>query len=119
MLTVLTGVHVALTLALIGLVLVQRGKGADVGAAFGSGASQTMFGSAGAASFLTRTTAVVATLFFVSSLTLAYLASQRDDGRSVADAAVSAAVAPIEDVVVEEVVPADVPMLPQDTAPAE
>ena len=85
MVTVLTVIHVLLTIALIVLVLIQRGKGADLGAAFGSGASSTMFGSQGAASFLTRATAVIATLFFVTSLTLGYLASQRMDRKSVTD----------------------------------
>ena len=69
-------VHVAVGLLLIGLVLLQRGKGADAGAGFGAGASGTVFGSRGASSFLSRTTAVLATLFFATSLTLAYLAGQ-------------------------------------------
>jgi len=69
-------IHVAVGLLLIGLVLLQRGKGADAGAGFGAGASGTVFGSRGASSFLSRTTAVLATLFFATSLTLAYLAGQ-------------------------------------------
>lgn len=69
-------VHVAVGLLLIGLVLLQRGKGADAGAGFGAGASGTVFGARGASSFLTRTTAVLATMFFATSLTLAYLAGQ-------------------------------------------
>jgi len=85
MLTVLTVVHVLLTISLIGLVLIQRGKGADMGAAFGSGASNTMFGSQGAASFLTRTTGVIATLFFVTSLSLAYMGGQRTERQSVTE----------------------------------
>ena len=85
MLTVLTVAHVLLTISLIVLVLIQRGKGADIGAAFGSGASNTMFGSQGSASFLTRTTAVIATLFFVTSLTLAYMSGQRVERTSVID----------------------------------
>jgi len=85
MLTVLTVVHVLLTISLIGLVLIQRGKGADMGAAFGAGASNTMFGSQGAASFLTRTTGVVATLFFVTSLSLAYMGGQRTERQSVTE----------------------------------
>ena len=85
MLTVLTVVHVLLTVSLIGLVLIQRGKGADMGAAFGSGASNTMFGSQGAASFLTRTTGVIATLFFVTSLSLAYMGGQRTERQSVTE----------------------------------
>lgn len=69
-------VHVAVGLLLIGLVLLQRGKGADAGAGFGAGASGTVFGSRGASSFLSRTTAVLATMFFATSLALAYLAGQ-------------------------------------------
>ena len=63
--------------ALIGLVLLQQGKGADVGAAFGSGSSGTVFGSSGGANFLTRLTTFFAVLFFVLSFSLAYLAKER------------------------------------------
>ena len=69
--------HTVIALAIIALVLLQRGKGADAGAAFGAGASGTVFGSRGASSFFSRATAVLATAFFASSLTLAYLSSQR------------------------------------------
>ncbi|MDR2015914.1 MAG: preprotein translocase subunit SecG [Azoarcus sp.] len=68
-------VHVLAGLGVIGLVLMQHGKGADMGAAFGSGASGSLFGSSGSANFLSRTTAVLATVFFITSLGLAYLAS--------------------------------------------
>ena len=64
-------------LALIGLVLLQQGKGADVGAAFGSGSSGTVFGSSGGANFLTRLTTLFAVLFFVLSFSLAYMAKER------------------------------------------
>ncbi len=74
--TILVAVHLILAIGLIGLVLIQHGKGADAGAAFGSGASSTVFGSQGSGSFLTRATAVLATLFFVTSLALAYFAMQ-------------------------------------------
>lgn len=77
--------QVLLCISLIGLILIQHGKGADVGAAFGSGASGTVFGSHGSASFLTRITAVLATLFFVNSLTLAYFVGQRLEKASVID----------------------------------
>jgi len=77
--------HVAVGLLLIGLVLLQRGKGADAGAGFGAGASGTVFGSRGAASFLTRTTAFLATIFFATSLTLAYLAGQTTAPTSLMD----------------------------------
>ena len=68
-------VHILAALGVIGLVLVQHGKGADMGAAFGSGASGSLFGATGSANFLSRTTAVLATVFFVTSLLLAYVAS--------------------------------------------
>ncbi len=67
--------HVLLALALVILVLIQHGKGADMGAAFGTGSAGSLFGSSGAANFLSRSTAVCATLFFVTSLGLTYLHS--------------------------------------------
>lgn len=70
-------IHILAALGIIGLVLVQHGKGADMGAAFGSGASGSLFGASGSANFLSRTTAVLAAVFFVTSLTLAYVASQK------------------------------------------
>lgn len=66
-------IHVLVSLALIGLVLIQHGKGADVGAAFGSGASNTMFGSQGSSSFLFKLTCSLAAVFFVTSLILGYM----------------------------------------------
>jgi len=69
--------HVLIALAIIGLVLLQHGKGADMGSGFGGGASGSLFGATGSANFLSRTTAVLATLFFISSLGLAYLATSR------------------------------------------
>jgi len=71
--------HTMIALMIIILVLLQRGKGADAGAAFGAGASGTVFGARGSSSFFSRATAVFATLFFASSLTLAYLSSQRSE----------------------------------------
>ncbi len=73
-------IHTLIALAIIGLVLLQRGKGADAGAAFGAGASGTVFGARGSSSFFSRATAVLATAFFATSLTLAYLSSQRTTG---------------------------------------
>jgi preprotein translocase subunit SecG len=67
--------HVLLAAAIVGLVLLQRGKGADAGAGFGAGASGTVFGARGSASFLSRTTATLAALFIVTSLSLAYMDS--------------------------------------------
>jgi len=69
-------IHTLIALSIIGLVLIQRGKGADVGAAFGSGASGTVFGGRGSTSFFSRATAVLATAFFATSLALAYISSQ-------------------------------------------
>lgn len=66
--------HILVAISMVGLILIQQGKGADAGAAFGSGASGTVFGARGAASFLTRTTAILAALFFSTSVVLAYLA---------------------------------------------
>jgi preprotein translocase subunit SecG len=77
--------HVLLALGIVGLVLLQRGKGADAGAGFGAGASGTVFGARGSANFLSRTTAVLATLFFLSSLGLSYLFSNGPAETSVMD----------------------------------
>jgi preprotein translocase subunit SecG len=74
---VLVVLHVLMALAIIGLVLLQHGKGADMGSGFGGGASGSLFGATGSANFLSRTTAVLAAIFFVSSLALAYFATQR------------------------------------------
>ena len=70
-------VHVLVALAIIGLVLLQHGKGADMGSGFGGGASGSLFGATGSANFLSRATAVLATIFFALSLALAYLATHR------------------------------------------
>ena len=66
-------VHVLTAVVLIGLVLMQHGKGADMGAAFGSGSAGSLFGSSGSANFLSRSTAVAATIFFITSLLLTYI----------------------------------------------
>jgi len=77
--TIVLIAHTVIALLIIILVLLQRGKGADAGAAFGSGASSTVFGSQGSSNFFSRSTAVLAAAFFVSSLSLAYLSSQQAD----------------------------------------
>jgi preprotein translocase subunit SecG len=69
--------HVLVALAIIGLVLLQHGKGADMGSGFGGGASSSLFGATGSANFLSRTTAVLAALFFILSLGLAYVATHK------------------------------------------
>ena len=83
--TILVVFHLFLAVGLVGLILIQHGKGADMGAAFGSGASGTVFGAKGSASFLTRLTAGLATLFFITSMIMAYFAAQRDDGSVILD----------------------------------
>lgn len=88
--TVLLTLHILVSAALIALVLMQHGRGADAGAAFGSGGASTVFGSRGAGGFLTRATTVLATLFFVISLSLAYLTTQDLHQSSVVDRTESA-----------------------------
>ncbi|GAC1625558.1 MAG: preprotein translocase subunit SecG [Nevskia sp.] len=95
MYTLLVVTHVLVSVALIGLVLIQHGKGADAGAAFGSGASGTVFGSRGSANFLSRMTAWLAGAFFVLSLALAYIVHGRSGAAgSVVDALPAAPVVP-------------------------
>ena len=76
-------VHVGVALAICGFVLLQHGKGADMGAAFGSGSSGSLFGAAGSANFLSRTTAILAAVFFLSSLGLTYLGSMNAPAKDV------------------------------------
>ncbi|WP_439638354.1 preprotein translocase subunit SecG [Nevskia sp.] len=85
MYTILVVLHVLVSIALIALVLIQHGKGADAGAAFGSGASGTVFGARGSANFLTRVTAWLAAVFFVLSLALAYIVHGRSNSESVVE----------------------------------
>ena len=75
--SIVLGAHVFVAIAIVSLVLLQRGKGAEAGTGFGSGASGTVFGARGSANFLSRATGVLATLFFITSLALAYLATQQ------------------------------------------
>ena len=77
MTTVFIVLHIAVCIALIMIVLLQTGKGADMGAAFGGGASQTLFGSTGASTFLGKATTVVAVVFMITSLWLAYSSSHK------------------------------------------
>jgi preprotein translocase subunit SecG len=78
-------VHVLTAVVLIGLVLMQHGKGADMGAAFGTGSAGSLFGSSGSANFLSRSTAVAATLFFITSLSLTYIYSHPAQQQGVMD----------------------------------
>ncbi len=81
--TLVLVIHVLAALALVGLILLQHGKGADVGAAFGSGASGSLFGASGSANFLSRTTAIIAVVFFVTSLGLTYFSSRKTEHKGV------------------------------------
>jgi preprotein translocase subunit SecG len=97
--TLILAVQLLSALAMIGLVLIQHGKGADMGASFGSGASGSLFGASGSANFLSRSTAALATVFFITTLALAYLgttgrAAGPAGGSSVLDRAAPSASAP-------------------------
>jgi preprotein translocase subunit SecG len=95
LITIILTVQMLAALGMIGLILVQHGKGADMGAAFGSGGSGSLFGASGSANFLSRTTAVLATVFFVSTLALAYFGNVRPVvAGSVLESAAPAEVAP-------------------------
>ncbi len=113
--------HVFLAVGLIVLILIQRGKGAEAGAAFGAGASGTVFGARGSASFLTRATAALATLFFATSLGLAFLSGQAPVTVSVMEGAVPQELA-------EDALPSllpsqgevmDLPALPESQLPVD
>lgn len=113
LLVVIVTVHVIAALGIVGLVLLQHGKGADMGAAFGSGASGSLFGASGSANFLSRATAVLALIFFLTSLSLTYIATHKTAsvGGGVMDA-VKTEPAPAP------VVPAAPPQTAPETAPA-
>lgn len=95
--------HVLVAIAVIGFVLLQHGKGADMGAAFGGGSSGSLFGSAGSANFLSRTTAILATVFFLTSVALTWFGSRDGTPQGVMDKGV------MERTVVPPAVPTDVP----------
>jgi len=107
--TLLVVLHVLLAAGLIGLVLIQHGKGADAGAAFGSGASATVFGARGAASFLSRATALLATLFFLTSLALAYFSMRAAERPGLLGEAPVPAAAPAA-------LPTELPVVPEPKA---
>lgn len=94
--SVILAVQMLAALGMIGLILIQHGKGADMGASFGSGSSGSLFGASGSANFLSRTTAVLASVFFVATLALAYLGNSRpvSSGSVLEGAAVTAPAAP-------------------------
>ena len=109
MYTILVVVQVLVAIALIALVLLQQGKGADAGAAFGSGASGTVFGARGSANFLSSATAWLAAAFFAISLALAYFVNARSENQSIVDQVPAATTtAPV----------APTPAIPAESAPA-
>jgi preprotein translocase subunit SecG len=119
---VILGVHVLLALMIIGLVLLQRGKGAEAGAGFGSGASGTVFGARGTSTLFSKLTAIFAGLFFVTSLSLAYLGTHAPaEPTSVLERAAQAAAAASKASPPPAVTPpatAPAPTAPAPTAPA-
>ena len=127
--TLILAVQLLSALAMIGLVLIQHGKGADMGASFGSGASGSLFGATGSANFLSRSTAALATLFFACTLVLTYLgssgnATRASTGGSVLDSAAPAASAAPAPGAIPGSIPAPAPTaatpaLPTPIQPAE
>ena len=101
-------VHILAAVSVVGLVLLQHGKGADMGAAFGSGSSGSVFGSSGSANFMSRATAVLATVFFLTSLGLTYLSSHKTENKGVMDKAVPA----------QSSAPSPAPSVPVESSPA-
>ena len=121
---IILGVQILAALGMIGLILVQHGKGADMGAAFGGGSSGSLFGASGSANFLSRTTAVLAAVFFVATLALAYFGNPRPASTgSVLEGAAPALIAPVVEsgpaaAIPGNVAPVAAPESPA-TAPAE
>lgn len=93
--SVVWALHMLVAAGVVGLVLLQHGKGADMGAAFGSGSSGSLFGATGSANFLSRATAILATLFFMTSMGLTMFSSQKSTSEAVAPAPVQSAPAPM------------------------
>ncbi len=112
MITAISAIHIISALALVLIVLLQTGRGSDIGAAFGSGASQTLFGSSGTSGFMTRLTTGVVVLFMLTSLVLAIMYSHRHQGSSVR------VPAPMEQNVPAPAAPVPAPAAPAPAAPA-
>jgi preprotein translocase subunit SecG len=111
--------HVLLALGIVGLVLLQRGRGADAGAGFGAGASGTVFGARGSASFLSRMTAVLATLFFLTSLGLSYLFSRGTEAPASVMDRTPAQQAPVDPTAIQAApAPEPAPPASESSAPA-
>jgi len=115
--SILIVAQVVISISLVTLVLLQQGKGADAGAAFGSGSSSTVFGSRGSSNFLSRSTAVLAALFFFNSLGMAYLISNQPTAQSVVDQAVIEETTEVQVEATEQDVP--VMDIPAEDVPVE
>ena len=136
--TILLVAQVLIAISLIGMILIQHGKGADAGAAFGSGASSTVFGSQGSSNFLTKATAILVFLFLANSLTLAYLASKSmtvqeslmlrteqiiQQGEELSEMLIPDSGLELSDIVSEDDIPMipetmnDIPAIPESTVP--
>ena len=115
---VLIIIHVVVSIAMIMIVLLQTGKGADMGAAFGGGASQTLFGSGGASTFLTKLTTVAAVVFMITSLTLAYYSNRAKSSIMMETKPPVTQQAVPQAQPTEPTAPAEQPAAPTTTAPA-
>jgi preprotein translocase subunit SecG len=113
--TIVIVVHLLVALAVVGLVLVQQGKGADAGASFGAGGSATVFGGQGSATFLSRFTGILAALFFLTSLGLAYFAKEKAEALSGIGLPAPAAIQAPQQSAPND----DVPVLEKPQSPAE
>lgn len=111
-------VHLLLALAIIGLIMLQQGKGADMGASFGAGASQTLFGSSGGGNVLTKTTAWMVALFFATSFGLAVIAKNKTTSVDEFDLPIPEAAAEQSPSTVDELPSIDVPEMPSSDIPA-
>lgn len=111
-------IHVGAALGVIGLVLLQHGKGADAGAAFGSGASGSVFGATGSANFLSRTTAILATVFFITSIGLSVVINKQSGVRGVMTKSVEPAPAPASVPIVPAPAGQSSTVIPAPSAPA-
>ncbi len=110
-------IHVLTALAIIGMILLQQGKGAEAGASFGSGASQTMFGSAGSWNFFSKVTAILATIFFVTSFGLAIIAKNKSGVDSILLPEMEIIEAPLNGAMIDEIPVAedDLPAAPAES----
>lgn len=117
--TLVLVVHILVALAMIGLILLQQGKGAEAGASFGGGGAATVFGAAGSGNFLTRTTSVLVTIFFITSVALAVFAKHRAGQVDVLPGAPATTTVPVS-ALPKQAVPATTaaPAVPASTAAA-